>query len=216
MIRVLYIGSDKPNLSRFIKEGIEIFTVNSELDIGDDLAKDYGIILANNPSIVKELVVKYNKPVILRASDEHIEEAFYDGAYDFVSENADPTELTARIRNCINKIEENGEDDSGIIEKDGFYLNTKARTLKIDGKHIKIDGIDLGILMYLAKNNNIAKSRQQIVDALESNYNIYTFATAISTHIKTIRKALGKYYYLIQTIRGYGYRFDLDAEADYE
>jgi len=56
-------------------------------------------------------------------------------------------------------------------------------------------------------NRNIALSREKLICEVWG-YDFYGDARTLDTHIKLLRRSLGKYSTLITTLRGVGYRFD--------
>ena len=63
------------------------------------------------------------------------------------------------------------------------------------------------LLNFLSQNKNVLFSREQI---LEKVWGIDFFGTdrTVDTHIKSLRKKIGKYRDHIVTLRGAGYRFE--------
>ena len=56
-------------------------------------------------------------------------------------------------------------------------------------------------------NKNIALSREKLISEVWG-YDFYGDARTLDTHIKLLRKSLGRYSDCIVTLRGVGYRFD--------
>jgi DNA-binding response OmpR family regulator len=56
-------------------------------------------------------------------------------------------------------------------------------------------------------NKNIALSREKLISEVWG-YDFYGDARTLDTHIKLLRKSLGRYASCIVTLRGIGYRFD--------
>ena len=59
----------------------------------------------------------------------------------------------------------------------------------------------------ILSNRNIALSREKLLDEVWG-YNFYGDARTLDTHVKLLRKSLGKYSKYIVTLRGVGYRFE--------
>lgn len=60
--------------------------------------------------------------------------------------------------------------------------------------------------MYFVKNQNVALSREQLLNKIW-DYDFYGEDRTVDTHIKMLRNNLGKYRDLIVTVRGMGYKF---------
>ena len=82
-------------------------------------------------------------------------------------------------------------------------LNCKAY---VKEKEIQLTNMEYNLLLYLADNENIVKSREQIFRAVWGSDNSHTSRT-IDTHIKVLRAKLGACADYIQTVRGRGYCF---------
>lgn len=63
-------------------------------------------------------------------------------------------------------------------------------------------------MAYFVKNKNVALSRDKL---LENVWNDYSFedSRTVDTHVKMLRKNLGKYRDTIKTVRGIGYKFEI-------
>ena len=59
----------------------------------------------------------------------------------------------------------------------------------------------------MIRNRNIALSRDRLISEVWG-YDFYGDDRTLDTHIKLLRKSLGKYAKFIVTLRGVGYRFE--------
>ena len=64
------------------------------------------------------------------------------------------------------------------------------------------------LLKYMISNTNVALSREKILNSVW-NYDYYGDSRTIDSHIKKLRKKLGKKGSHIQTVRGLGYKFEI-------
>ncbi|MBQ1933849.1 MAG: winged helix-turn-helix transcriptional regulator, partial [Clostridia bacterium] len=60
---------------------------------------------------------------------------------------------------------------------------------------------------YMIRNRNIALTRDKLICEVWG-YDFYGGDRTLDTHIKLLRKSIGKYADHIVTLRGVGYRFD--------
>lgn len=67
---------------------------------------------------------------------------------------------------------------------------------------------EFDLLYYLVNNQNIALSREQILDAVWG-MDYFGDTRTVDTHIKCIRSKLGDFGKRIQTIRKFGYKLEL-------
>ena len=103
-------------------------------------------------------------------------------------------------------ISESKRRNSGGVSAD--YGCREGRTVSVDGKQIELSFREYELLKYLLDNENIALSRDKILNTVW-NYDYYGDSRTIDSHIKKIRHKLGKKGKHIQTIRGIGYKFEI-------
>ena len=145
--------------------------------------------------------------IMLTARSEEQDElfGFELGVDEYVTKPFRPKVLVARVeamlkRTSVEKIE-NKSYDGIVIDNDG-------RTVTVDGKLIELSFREYELLKYLIDNENIALSRDKILNTVW-NYDYYGDSRTIDSHIKKIRHKLGKKGKHIQTIRGIGYKFEI-------
>ena len=63
------------------------------------------------------------------------------------------------------------------------------------------------LLFYFLRNTNIALTREKLLNEVWG-YDYFGDDRTLDTHVKLLRKSLGKYSNSIVTLRGVGYRFD--------
>ena len=66
--------------------------------------------------------------------------------------------------------------------------------------------LTLDLVKYFIDNKNIALSRENLLSHIWG-YDFYGDDRTVDTHVKTLRKHLGKYKDMIVTVRGMGYKF---------
>ena len=66
----------------------------------------------------------------------------------------------------------------------------------------------LSYMIYFKNNRGIALSREKILNAVWG-YDYFGDLRTVDTHIKKLRAKLGEYGSKIETVRGYGYRFEV-------
>lgn len=129
------------------------------------------------------------------------------GIDDYVTKPFSPKELVARIK-AVTKRKDNKED---VYEIKGIKLDNVAHDVYIDGKKIYLTPKEYDLLKYFIDNKNIALSRENLLSNIWG-YDFYGDDRTIDTHVKTLRKHLGKYKNMIVTVRAVGYKFEYEDE----
>ena len=65
----------------------------------------------------------------------------------------------------------------------------------------------ISFFFYLLRNRNVALSRERLISEVWG-YDFYGDVRTLDTHVKLLRKSLGRYSDYIVTLRGVGYRFE--------
>lgn len=159
-------------------------------------------------SVLRQIRQTSKVPIImLTARGEEQDElfGFELGVNEYISKPFSPKILVARVEALLKRTraEENGTKDYG-----GIIIDSKGRTVTVDGKQIEMSLREYELLKYLVDNKGIALSRDKILNNVW-NYDYYGDSRTIDSHIKKIRHKLGKKGKYIQTIRGIGYKFEV-------
>ena len=159
-------------------------------------------------SVLRKIRQSSQVPVImLTARGEEQDElfGFELGADEYISKPFSPKILVARVEAILKRTTqtENANKDFG-----GIIIDEQGRTVTVDGKNIEMSLREYELLKYLVDNENIALSRDKILNNVW-NYDYYGDSRTIDSHIKKIRHKLGKRGKYIKTMRGIGYKFEV-------
>ena len=124
------------------------------------------------------------------------------GIDDYVTKPFSPKELVARIK----AITKRRDGVSNVSEIAGIKLDDIAHDVYVDGEKIYLTPKEYDLLKYFIDNKNIALSRENLLSHIWG-YDFYGDDRTVDTHVKTLRKHLGKYKDMIVTVRGMGYKF---------
>ena len=145
--------------------------------------------------------------IMLTARGEEQDElfGFELGVDEYISKPFSPKILIARIKAILNRTTEKQSD---VKNYDGIEIDPDGRTVSVDGKQIELSLREYELLKYLLDNENVALSRDKILNNVW-NYDYYGDTRTIDSHVKKIRHKLGKKGKYIKTIRGIGYKFEV-------
>lgn len=169
-------------------------------------------------SAVREIRKSSSVPIImLSARGEEYDKinGFGLGIDDYVVKPFSPKELMMRIEAVMKRVKRGGGDTPDgsrpheIVEIDegGLRADITARLVYIDGERVDMSPKEYDLFFYLLANRNIALSRETLLREVWG-YDFYGDARTLDTHIKLLRKSLGRYSDRVVTLRGVGYRFE--------
>ena len=159
-------------------------------------------------SVLRQIRQTSKVPVImLTARGEEQDElfGFELGVDEYISKPFSPKILMARIDAILKRTM---GDKKEVKDYGGIVIDPEGRTVTVDGKPIEMSLREYELLKYLVDNENIALSRDKILNNVW-NYDYYGDSRTIDSHIKKIRHKLGKKGKYIETVRGIGYKFEI-------
>ncbi len=153
--------------------------------------------------------------IMLSARGEEYDKinGFELGVDDYVVKPFSPKELMLRVEAVMKRVNTAGSlarpQQNVVIELDGGGLraDVTARLVFIEGQRVDMSPKEYDLFFYMLSNRNIALSREKLLCEVWG-YDFYGDARTLDTHIKLLRKSLGKYADYIVTLRGVGYRFE--------
>lgn len=100
-----------------------------------------------------------------------------------------------------------GEHAPDLVGDDQIRLDRLSRTLLVDGVPVPLTKREFELLAHLAQYQGIAMSRRELMNAVWHERYLPGDRT-VDVHIRRVRVQLGVYADRLNTLRGYGYRFD--------
>lgn len=186
------------------QKALDIFYENKDINL---VLLDVMMPILDGWSTLREIRKISNIPVImLTARGEERDElfGFELGVDEYISKPFSPKVLVARVEALLNRCYPETKE---ITEFDGIIIDESAHTVTIDGQNADLSMKEFELLHYLISNKGVALSREKILNKVW-NYDYYGDSRTIDSHIKKLRKKMGKKGEHIQTIRGLGYKFE--------
>ena len=221
----ILIVDDEENIRKVIREYLEFEgflcfeASNGEEAISCCKESSYDLVVLDimmpkidGFTVAKEIRKKSNVPIImLSARSEEYDKLYgFDvGIDDYVTKPFSPKELVARIK----AVTKRREVTSNIYEIKGIKLDNLAHDVFVDNKKIYLTPKEYELLKYFIDNKNIALSRENLLSHIWG-YDFYGDDRTVDTHVKTLRKNLGKYKDMIVTVRVLGYKFVYEDEKE--
>ncbi len=159
-------------------------------------------------SVLRQIRQTSKVPIImLTARGEEQDElfGFELGVDEYISKPFSPKILVARVEAILKRTQEKTKE---LKNCGGIEIDKDGRTVKVDGKTLELSLREYELLVYLIENENIALSRDKILNNVW-NFDYYGDSRTIDSHIKKIRHKLGKKGKYIKTMRGVGYKFEI-------
>lgn len=152
-----------------------------------------------------EVVKGYGIPVIfLTAKDDLMSkvEGLKGGAEDYIVKPFEVLELLVRIE----KVLERSNKLSDVIQVLNMEINFKEHTVRQNGKEVALKPMEFNLLAVLAKNKNIAISRENLL-RMVWGADFMGETRTVDVHIGQLRKKLGLNEQ-IKTVSKLGYRLE--------
>lgn len=192
------------------KEALKIFKENTV----DLVVLDIMMPIMDGWSTCREIRKISNVPVIMltaKSEDEDQLLGFKLGTDSYVTKPFSTKVLVAKIKALLKRAYPDECDNSDEKAYDGVYVNEQYHEAKVNDKEIYLSPKEFELLCYFVKNKDIVLSREKILDAIWG-LDYYGDLRTVDTHIKRLREKLGEKSYLIATVRGTGYKFEVKNE----
>jgi two-component system, OmpR family, phosphate regulon response regulator PhoB len=150
-------------------------------------------------------------PIILltaRGEEEDKVRGLEIGADDYLTKPFSPKELVARIRAVLRR---SGKlfGPSQLTLGD-LTLDTEQHRLSIGENQLDVSPTEFRLMQFFMTHPDKVFSRTQLLDQVWGR-SVYIEERTVDVHVRRLRKILAEYdrEELVQTVRGFGYRFSL-------
>lgn len=186
------------------KKAIEIFEdANIDLIILDIMLPEY-----DGWTVCRKMREISSVPIILlTARSEESDElfGFELGADEYITKPFSPKILVARVKTLLKRVYPSNKN---MFSFNGLLIDDSAHKVFVNDLEIVLTPKEYELLSFLAKNPEIALSRETILTKVWG-YDYFGDLRTVDTHIKRLRIKLGTQSHFIQTVRGVGYRFEV-------
>ncbi len=148
--------------------------------------------------------------IMLTARSEEIDKiiGFEVGADDYVTKPFSVRELLARIKVQLKRVKKSSYNE---FKQGKLTVNFETHQVFINKEQIELTPIQYKLLKQLIDAKGKALSRQNILDTVwQGDY--YGDPRTVDVHIKRLRQKLDPNGSLIITVKGFGYRWNIEQE----
>jgi two-component system, OmpR family, phosphate regulon response regulator PhoB len=129
------------------------------------------------------------------------------GADDYVTKPFSPRELVLRVSAVLRRAQSPAVAGGGRSLRAGpVVVDLNALRVAVDGVELDLTPTEYRLLVTLMERRGRVQSRQQL---LESAWDIHARieTRTVDMHVQRLRSKLGEHGGMIETVRGFGYRF---------
>ncbi|MDK2873761.1 MAG: two-component system, OmpR family, phosphate regulon response regulator PhoB [Desulfomicrobiaceae bacterium] len=151
--------------------------------------------------------------IMLTARGDEVDRVlgFELGAEDYVVKPFSPRELMLRIKNVLRRrAVHTGAPQRW--ERDGLVADFEAHILYVDGEDVHLTRTEFALLAELVHREGKALSREHLLSTVWG-YEFEGYSRTVDTHVRRLRRKMGPYADLIETVRGIGYRLQRAKEG---
>ncbi|MGZ3809989.1 MAG: response regulator transcription factor, partial [Bacteriovorax sp.] len=141
------------------------------------------------------------------STPEQIVEGLDAGADDYMTKPFDHSILQARVRSLLRrrKLSQQTSENKNILRHKNLVVDTDQCKAWIDDQMVELTLSEYKILCCFLLSPGKVLTRNQLVEFIQDGP-VHVTDRTIDTHIFGLRKKLGDYASIIETIRGIGYR----------
>lgn len=178
----------------------------------DTIVLDLNLPDGSGTDILRELRRAMDRtPVLVLTAEFAIDDrvsALNEGADDYLVKPFDLRELEARVRALVRRDQSQKGAD---IVFGKLVFNPGAKSLRVDGRAVTLARRELALLAVLLANKGRVLGKERLYDSLYSFDDADVGLNAVELYIGRLRKKIAGSGTHIETLRGLGYRFDVDG-----
>ena len=129
------------------------------------------------------------------------------GADDYVTKPFSPREVVLRIKAILRRAEGPSEDES--LSAGSIVIDPARHEVSVNGKRVSLTSLEFKLLRTLMQRRGRVQTRDRLLNDVWGYESVIDTRT-VDTHVRRLRKKLGKVADAIESVRGFGYRLRED------
>lgn len=128
------------------------------------------------------------------------------GADDYLSKPFSPQELSLRVNALLRRLGAPAVSAGSTLSAGPISIDRSAHRVMLDGRELTLTATEYKLLLTLVERRGRVQTRPQLLETVwEAQPDIQT--RTVDMHVQRLRSKLGDTGKLIETVRGFGYRF---------
>lgn len=128
------------------------------------------------------------------------------GADDYLTKPFSPHELALRVAALLRRLAAPAVSAGSTLTAGPITIDRAAHRVMLDGVELSLTSTEYKLLLVLLERRGRVQTRPQLLETVwEAQPDIQT--RTVDMHIQRLRTKLGEHGRLIETVRGFGYRF---------
>ena len=128
------------------------------------------------------------------------------GADDYLTKPFSPAELGLRVNALLRRLAAPAVSSGSNLAAGPITVDRSAHRVSVEGKEIELTATEYKLLLTLVERRGRVQTRPQLLETVwEAQPDIQT--RTVDMHVQRLRSKLGDAGDLIETVRGFGYRF---------
>jgi two-component system phosphate regulon response regulator PhoB len=128
------------------------------------------------------------------------------GADDYLTKPFSPAELALRVNAVLRRLGAPAVTSGSTLVAGPITIDRSAHRVTVSGRELELTATEYKLLLTLVERRGRVQTRPQLLETVwEAQPDIQT--RTVDMHVQRLRAKLGEAGQLIETVRGFGYRF---------